>query len=610
MSVTPQRESFDAAAFVRSLTTRPGVYRMLNQRGEVVYVGKAQNLRRRVTSYFGARVQAPRTRRLVEETCSVEVTVTNTEAEALLLENQLIKRHRPRYNVLLRDDKSYPFIYLSAGEFPRMAFHRGAQRGAGRYFGPFASAGAVRETLNLLQKLFRVRQCEDSFFRNRTRPCLQYQIGRCSAPCTGLIDAEGYAEEVHHAELFLEGKSGQLLDTLVGQMERAAQRLAFERAGHYRDQIAKIQRVQSRQYVSGRGGDLDVVACATRGESACVQVLLFRAGNSLGNKPFFPKLPGALAPEAVLGAFLSQYYLERPPPGQLILSHVPEEETLICDAWEEKHGLRVQLKTRVRGERARLLELAATNAEQALNSRLSSRSGLRKRFEALQDMLGLSDLPERLECFDVSHTMGEATVASCVVFDLDGPRKSDYRRFNIRDVKAGDDYGAIHQALARRYTRLRRGEERLPDVLLIDGGIGQMRQAAQVFEELQVESVALVAVSKGVARRPGEELLHLLHCDRPIQLGPDSPALHLIQQVRDEAHRFAITAHRQRREKRRGTSVLEEIPGVGAKRRQTLLKRFGGLRQLARASVEDISSAPGVSQELAQRIYDAFHDRG
>jgi excinuclease ABC subunit C len=547
---------------------------------------------------------------LVDETRAIEVTVTNTEAEALLLENQLIKRHLPRYNVLLRDDKSYPFIYLSAGEFPRVAFHRGPQRQEGRYFGPFASAGAVRETLNLLQKLFRVRQCEDSFFRNRTRPCLQHQIGRCSAPCTGLTDARGYAEEVHHAELFLLGKSGELIDTLVQNMEFAAQRLEFERAGHYRDQIAEIQKVQSRQYVSGRGGDLDVVACATRGGSACVQVLFFRDGNSLGNKAFYPKLPSELEPQAVLGAFLSQYYLERSPPAELILSHTPDEEGLIRDAWEKRHGLRVQMKTRVRGSRAGLLELAATNAEQALNSRMSSRSGLRKRFEALQDVLGLADVPERLECFDVSHTMGEATVASCVVFDLDGPRKSDYRRFNIKDVKGGDDYAAMHQALTRRYTRLRRGEERLPDILFIDGGIGQLRQAVDVFEELQVEGVVLVGVSKGSARRPGEEILHLVSGENPVQLGPGSPALHLIQQVRDEAHRFAITAHRQRRERRRGTSVLETIPGVGSKRRQTLLKRFGGLRQLARASVEDISAAPGVSQALAQKIYDAFHDHG
>jgi excinuclease ABC subunit C len=603
---TPSR--FDANAFLRTLTRRPGVYRMFNARAEVLYVGKAGNLRRRVSSYFRGRHGSPRIRKLVSEIDAIEVTVTHTEAEALLLENNLIKALRPRYNVLLRDDKSYPYIYLSAGDFPRLAFHRGSRRQPGRYFGPFPSASAVRETLNLLQKLFRVRQCEDSFFRNRSRPCLQYQINRCSAPCTGLIDSPRYLEEVRHAELFLEGKSSELTEMLVGRMEAAVGQLRFEDAARYRDQVSKLRNIQDRQYVTGSGGDLDVVACAVAGGVACVQVLFFRGGRNLGSKAFFPKLPGELRPALVLSAFLAQFYLDRDPPPEILLSHSPAKERLLEQALSERCGRRLTLSSRLRGTRARWVAMAVTNAEQALRSRLASHQALRERLEALQEALALDVLPERLECFDVSHTMGEATVASCVVFGPEGPRKSDYRRFNIEGVTPGDDYAAMRQALSRRYTRLQRGEGLLPDVLLIDGGAGQLAQAAAVLEELQVEGVVVVGVAKGAERRPGMEVLHLLGEGAATILPSSSPALHLIQQIRDEAHRFAITGHRQRRARKRGSSVLEQIPGVGAKRRQQLLKQFGGLQQLSRAGIEDIARVRGISKDLAQRIYDTFHD--
>ncbi len=604
----PTSGSFDSAAFLRTLTPRPGVYRMLNGDAEVLYVGKAGNLRRRVSSYFRSRHDSTRISRLVAEICAIEVTVTHTEAEALLLEANLIKSLRPRYNVLLRDDKSYPYIYLSAGAFPRLAFHRGSRRGPGRYFGPYPSAGAVRETLNLLQKLFRVRQCEDSFFRNRSRPCLQYQIKRCSAPCTGLIDAPGYACEVQHAELFLEGKSDELVDILADRMEVNSRSLEFEQAAHFRDQIRHLRQVQERQYVAGSHASLDVVACAVRGGVACVQVLFFRSGRNLGNKAFFPRLPGVLRPSEVLSAFVPQYYSGRDIPAEILLSHAPGKVHLLEQALGSASGRRVLLSSRLRGERARWVAMAMTNAEQALQSRLSSRQVVRQRLEALQEALSLDEVPQRIECFDISHTMGEATVASCVVFDSEGPRNADYRRFNIRDVTPGDDYAAMRQALSRHYTRLCRGEGVLPDLLLIDGGPGQLAQASAVMQELQVDAVTLVGVAKGMDRRPGLEVLHLLGDRGPTILPPDSPALLVVQQIRDEAHRFAITGHRKRRERSRGTSVLEQIPGIGARRRQRLLRQFGGLRQLSRAGVEDIAAVRGISRDLAQRIYDSFHD--
>ncbi len=599
---------FDARSFLRTLTARPGVYRMLDARGGVLYVGKARNLKKRVSSYFRKSGLAIKTHAMMQTMASVEITVTNTEAEALILENNLIKTHRPRYNVLLRDDKSYPFIYLSSEEdYPRLTIHRGARRLKGRYFGPYPSAGAVRETLHLLQKTFRVRQCEDSFFRNRSRPCLQFQIKRCTAPCVGFIDAEAYAEDVRHTVLFLEGKSSVLTEELVARMEAAAARLDYETAALYRDQIASVSRVQERQYVSGETGDLDMLACVVSAGMACVQVFFVRHGINLGNKLFFPRIPADSDAQDVLSAFVAQYYLEHAVPAKLLTNVALHDGALLEQVLSERAGRKVALQHGVRGEKARWLALGVANAEQALAAHLGSQAGMQQRLLVLQAALHLDEPPGRMECFDISHTQGEGTVASCVVFDAEGARKSDYRRFNIRDIAAGDDYAAMEQALSRRYTRLKTDEARLPAVLFIDGGKGQVAVARRVLEELQIEEILIVGVSKGPERRPGLEVLHIPAQERTLELDSASPALHLIQQIRDEAHRFAITGHRQRRARARNASPLETIPGVGPRRRQRLLKQFGGLQEVARAGVEDLHKVPGISRALAQQIYDTFH---
>ena len=598
---------FDPKAFVKTLTSRPGVYRMLNGAGEVIYVGKARNLAKRVGSYFLRSVTSPKTRAMVAQIAQIEVTVTNTENEALLLESNLIKELKPRYNILLRDDKSYPYIFLSADEFPRLTFHRGAKRARGRYFGPFPNSGAVRETLNLLQKLFRVRQCEDSFYKNRSRPCLQYQIKRCTAPCVGQISREAYAEDIRHAVMFLEGKDNQVIDELVRRMEQASARLEFEEAARFRDQIASLRRVQEKQYVSGEAGDVDVIVAATRSGIGCVQVFYIRGGHNLGNKTFFPKHTDGADEVEILSAFLPQYYLGRQVPNEILVHRALPERELIESVLSEQAGHKVTISHKLRAGRARWIRMAETNVEDALSRQLLNKAGMRQRYEALQEALGFDELPQRLECFDISHTMGEATVASCVVFDGEGPRKSDYRRFNIEGISPGDDYAAMSQALTRRYTRLKQGEGKLPDILFIDGGKGQLSAAEKVLEELQVGGVTLVGIAKGPERKAGLETLFLSPTHEPIILPADSPALHLIQQIRDEAHRFAITGHRQRRAKARKKSPLEGIAGVGAKRRRDLLNQFGGWQEVARAGVDDLVKVKGISRELAQRIYDAFH---
>ncbi len=604
----PDSTAFDPKAFVKTLTSRPGVYRMLNAAGDVIYVGKARNLSKRVGSYFARTVTSPKTRALVAHIAAIDVTVTRTEGEALLLENNLIKELKPRYNILLRDDKSYPHIFLSADRFPRITFHRGAKRAKGRYFGPFPNSGAVRETLNTLQKLFRVRQCEESFFKNRSRPCLQYQIKRCSAPCVEMVSAEEYARDVNHAVLFLEGKNRQVIDELVKRMEAASAALEFEAAARYRDQIASLRRIQEKQYVTGGGGgDVDVIASAVRNGVGCVQVFYIRAGRNLGNKTFFPKHTEGAGEADLLGAFLPQYYLGRYVPQEILVNHPLDGQELIETVLGEQAGRRVTIAHKVRAERARWVAMAQTNVEDALARQLLNKAGMRQRYEALQEALRLDDLPQRLECFDISHTMGEATVASCVVFDAEGPLKSDYRRFNIEGITPGDDYAAMSQALNRRYTKLKKGEGKLPDILFIDGGKGQIGAAAAVLEELQVTGVLMVGIAKGPDRKPGLETLFLSPSGEAIILPADSPALHLIQQIRDEAHRFAITGHRQRRAKARSKSPLEGIAGVGAKRRRDLLNQFGGWQEVTRAGVDDLARVKGISRALAQRIYDAFH---
>lgn len=599
---------FDATAFLKTLTTKPGVYRMLDDQGTVLYVGKAGNLKNRVSSYFRATGLSPKTRALVAHIQGIDVTVTHSEGEALLLENNLIKELKPRYNILLRDDKSYPYIYLSDHEdFPRLGFYRGARREKGRFFGPYPSAGAVRDSLNLLQKIFPVRQCEDSFYRNRSRPCLQYQIKRCTGPCVGLVDKDTYEQDVRHAVMFLEGKNHEVINELAARMESAAAQLDFERAAHLRDQIVSLRRVQEKQYVSGEGGDLDVVASAVHNGAGCVQVFYIRGGRSLGNKTFFPRHNSDADAAEILAAFLPQYYLDREMPSEIIISHQLEDAALLEHVLGQQAGRKVTVTHRVRGERARWLAMATTNAQHALAQHMAGKADIRQRYEALQEALDLDSLPQRLECFDISHTMGELPVASCVVFDGNGPLKSDYRRFNIENITPGDDYAAMHQALTRRYTRIKAGEGKLPDILFIDGGKGQVSAVAQALEELQVGGVTLVGVAKGPARKPGLETLFLFGSETPIILPADSPALHLVQQIRDEAHRFAITGHRQRRAKARNTSPLEKIPGIGARRRRQLLNQFGGIQGVARAGVEDLANVQGISKQLAQLIYDAFH---
>ena len=596
-------------ALIMSLPPKPGIYRMLGAKGEVLYVGKARNLRKRVQSYFRASGLAARVMLLMHQAQNIEITVTHTETEALLLENNLIKTLLPRFNILLRDDKSYPYIFVSDNqEYPRIGFHRGAKREKGRYFGPYPSSYGVRETLNLLQKIFRVRQCHDSFFRNRSRPCLQYQIKRCSGPCVGLIEPERYTADVQQAVMFMEGKSQSLVRESIKQMEQASDKQDFETAALFRDRIAMLKRIQEKQYITGEGGDADVMAIAATPEAACIVVTWIRGGQNLGSKSFFPRMGAESTPWEMLDAFLSQYYLSgRTIPARIYLSEAIVDRALLERAFSEHAGKKIALTVNPRGAPRRWMQMAKFNAADALRRHLAGKIDMQGRFETLRDALKLESTPERIECFDISHTMGEAAVASCVVFDVNGPVKSDYRRFNIAGIEPGDDYGAMTQALTRRYRRVKEGEGKLPDLLLIDGGKGQLSAAEGVLQELQLEDMKLVAVAKGRERKPGKEQLFLSGSRRPTILPADSSGLHLIQQVRDEAHRFAIAGHRLRRGRARTTSTIERIPGIGGKRRQALLKNFGGLREVARAGVEDLTRVPGISQELAQKIYDAFH---
>jgi excinuclease ABC subunit C len=604
--MTQARTPFDGKAFVRGLSTAPGVYRMLAADDSVLYVGKAGALKKRVASYFSATPKSTWTMAMLSQVARMEVTVTRTEAEALLLENQLIKSLKPRYNVLLRDDKSYPYVLLTQEPWPRLAMHRGARAVPGRYFGPYPSVVAVRDTLNLMHKLFRLRSCEDSVFRNRSRPCLQYQIGRCSAPCVGLVQARDYAESVRRVGLFLDGRSDELATELDQAMAASSARLDFEEAARVRDLIATIRKLQARQYVDGRAADLDVLACAMHGTHACVLLLAFRDGRNLGTRAFFPKTNGVDNPAEVLAAFVSQYYAEQPPPGEIVLDRDIEDRELLQDAMSAAAGKRVQLKASVRGERAGYLDLARRNAELALATELGSHAAQQLRLTSLRDLLGLAELPQRIECFDISHTMGEATVASCVVFDGEGPARGQYRRYNITGIEPGDDYAAMHQALERRFRRAVEENGVLPDLLLIDGGAGQVAQAHVVLADLGIGSVVVVGVAKGPARRPGDEEL-LLPDGRALRPGAESPGLQLIQQVRDEAHRFAITGHRGRRQKARNSSKLEDIPGIGPRRRGNLLRHFGGLAGLKAAGAEEIARVDGINSALAERIYASLH---
>lgn len=603
-----QPPPFDGKAFVHTLTSSPGVYRHFDAAGELLYVGKAGNLKKRVSSYFLKPRMEPRIAAMVAQIARVEITVTRTEGEALLLESQLIKSLKPRYNILLRDDKSYPYIYLSSGEdYPRLAFHRGARNLPGRYFGPYPSTYAVRESLSLMQKLFKVRQCEDSYFRNRSRPCLQHQIGRCTAPCVGLISVDDYRNDVRHAEMFLEGRSNAVIDELAEAMERASKALQFERAARLRDQVAALRQLQAQHHVHGASADMDVIACRIEAGMACVSVLFFRNGISLGTRDFFPRLPLDAEPADVLTQFIAQYYLDRPVPRELILGEPLADQGILAELLSQHAGRAVELKSSVRGDRAQFLQMAERNAQASLTARLASRQTLGTRFDDLQKVLELSAPPRRIECFDISHTMGELTVASCVVFGPEGPEKSHYRRFNIAGITPGDDYAAMHQALTRRFRKVAEGEGARPDILLIDGGSGQVAQALDVLRELGVSGIEVVGVAKGPGRRAGEETLVLADSGRELHPGSSSPALHLVAAVRDEAHRFAISGHRKRREKARERSVLEDVPGIGARRRSALLKAFGGMQGVEGAGIEELMQVKGIDRGLAERIYASMH---
>ncbi|MRG99601.1 excinuclease ABC subunit UvrC [Xanthomonas sontii] len=607
---TPALPAFDGKAFAANLSTAPGVYRMYAADDTLLYVGKAGALRKRVSSYFSGSPKNARTMAMLAQVARMDVTVTRSEGEALLLENQLIKSLSPRYNVSLRDDKSYPYVLLTREEWPRITLHRGPRAVPGRYFGPYPGVTAVRETLNLMHKLFKLRSCEDSVFRNRSRPCLQYQIGRCSAPCVALVAADEYAEAVRRSTLFLEGRSDQLGEELVQAMQVASERLEFERAARLRDLLGSLRSMQSRQYVDGRAADLDVLACATQGANACVLLLAFRDGRNLGTRAFFPKTNGEDSAAEVLGAFVSQYYVEHAPPREVLLDREIPDAELIEAALSSAAERKVQLKWNVRGERAGYLELASRNAQATLVTELTSRNAQHARSEALREMLGLAEPVKRVECFDISHTMGEATVASCVVFDASGPVRSQYRRYNISGIEPGDDYAAMRQAIERRFRRAAEGEGKgdvvLPDVLLIDGGAGQLAQATGALADLGVDGVLLIGVAKGAERRAGHETL-VMPDGRELRPGAASPALQFIQQVRDEAHRFAITGHRGRRQKARMTSKLEDIPGIGPRRRASLLKHFGGLAGLKAAGEAEIARVEGINDALAARIYANLH---
>jgi excinuclease ABC subunit C len=607
-ALQPNPIQFDAKSFVDSLPGRPGVYRMLGADDEILYVGKARNLKSRVGSYFQPSNVHPKVVALIGKTVNMEVTITNSDTEALLLELNLIKKHRPRFNIILRDDKSFPFLHFAtAHEFPALNLYRGSRKEPGRFFGPYPSAGAVRETLQQLQKLFRLRNCDDSYFANRSRPCLQYQIQRCTAPCVGLITKERYARDIDAAIKVLEGRNDEVNQELARRMEEAAQHLEFEEAAKLRDQIANLKTVQAQQIVTADlHHDADVIAVAAGNGEYCVALMFVRAGRSLGSTTFFPKAPFA-EPHEVLAAFVAQYYLERDSPAEIIVAQDFEEMAMLEATLAERSGHRVRITSSVRGIRARWREMMQSNAEQALKMRGLARASIEANLEELRDVFDLDAAPTRIECFDISHTGGTDTIASCVVFGVEGALKSEYRRFNIAGIEPGDDYAAMYQALTRRYKRVRDGEFTAPDILLIDGGKGQLAEAAKVLEELQVKGVALVGVAKGADRRPGQEQLFLLGQQTPIILPPDSSALHLIQRVRDEAHRFAIAGHRRKRAKRHSESILETIPGLGPVKRRELLKQFGGLQGILRAGIDDFVQIRGLGRSLAEVIYEHLH---
>lgn len=585
-----------------NLTQLPGVYKMLGKEGELLYVGKAKNLKNRVSSYFVKTIEHPKTQALVARIYDIETLVTRSETEALLLEQNLIKQHRPPYNIMLRDDKSYVYIFVSADKpYPRIASGRGkGKHQIGKFFGPYPSAYSARDTLLVLQKLFNVRQCENSYFSQRKRPCLQYQIKRCSAPCVGLVSPEDYKEDVNNSIRFLQGDTKELNQELIAKMEQAAADLEFEKAVFYRDRLSLLREVQAQQAVFKVKGEADILAIAYQAGVTCVQIMHVRNGRMLGGKSYFPDMLGDDLGQ-MLSDFMANFYFQVADevPSELIVNTALPDRKELEEALAQQFGKKVQIKSSVRETRAEWLELAEMNVQHAIKGQLSNHLELNERFHQFEQVVGRPI--DRIECFDISHTMGEAPIASCVVFDQGGARKRDYRQFAIQDITAGDDYAAMRQALTRRYKKAM-----LPDLLLIDGGKGQLHMAMEVMQELGLEAF-MVGVSKGEGRKPGLETLHFTDGTK-IQLPEDSKALHLIQQVRDEAHRFAITKHRAKRDKRRSTSVLEAIPGLGPKRRRDLLTHFGGIQGVLKASEKELTVVPGLGEVMARTIYKILHE--
>ncbi|MBU1394240.1 MAG: excinuclease ABC subunit UvrC [Gammaproteobacteria bacterium] len=603
---------FNAQSFLRTVSSSAGVYRMYDVKNDVIYVGKAKDLKKRLSSYFRKNLGNVKTQALVSHIHHIDVTLTHSETDALLLENDYIKQYMPKYNVLLRDDKSYPYILLSQHEHPRLAYHRGPQREKGHYFGPYPNGGAVRESLHLMQKLFPIRQCDDLYYKSRSRPCLQYQLSRCSAPCVGKVSNADYDEQVKLASLFLKGKDQQVISALVNKMELAAEQQAYEQAARFRDQIMALRKVAEQQEVSNNKGDMDVIGVHYASGIACFHLLFIREGKIFGSRSYYPSVPAQTDMDEVLRSFILQFYLnadiQRTIPKEVVISHNFEElhelETAISEALDKKFSI----KTNVRADRASFLRLAVTNATNAVVTRLSHKNTVEQRFVLLEEILELSTPIQRMECFDISHTMGESTVASCVVFNREGPHKGEYRRYNIEGITPGDDYAAMKQAVSRRFDKIEAGDK-IPDILFIDGGLGQLRIAQKIVDEKFVhldKAPQLIGVAKGEGRKPGLETLILGDTETSFSLEGDSPALHLIQHIRDESHRFAITGHRNRRQKTRNTSTLESIPGIGPKRRKALLQHLGGLQEVKGASVAELVKVPGISIEMAQTIHDAL----
>ena len=606
--VKKPKSGFDGKKVARRLSAGPGVYLMRDNEGTALYVGKAANLRKRVSSYFDARPKIERLMRMIARIQSIEVSLTRTEAEALLLENEWIKSLKPRYNVLLRDDKSYPWVMLGSDhEYPRIAFHRGRRDKGKTYLGPYPSASSVRESINLIQKLFLLRNCEDSYFSHRTRPCLQYQIKRCTAPCVGLVEPAEYAGQVEDALLFLRGRSQKVITRLIRRMDQAAGSQHYEQAAGFRDQINHLKRMQARQFVSAGNGDLDIIAFARLHRSCAIEVISVRGGRSLGQRDYFPTQSEGHSDAEVLHAFLGQYYRQRKPPPELIISHTLEQQNLFEQVFSDSSGRKVRIQSRPRSHRRQWLELAGRNALNALHMRSTETSRISKQFEAMAELLLLEETPQVIECFDISHTSGHKTVASCVVFGHDGPIKSRYRRYNLKGFEPGDDYAAMREVLSRRYRRLQKEEGHLPDLIVVDGGKGQLGIAVEVLAECGLSDIPLMGVAKGPSRRAGYEEWVLPVAPLSLQPGPESSASHLIQQVRDEAHRFAITGHRGRRQKAAVHSVLEDIVGVGAGRRRALLTHFGGIQGVKKAGVDELLGIPGINRQLAERIFKALH---